>query len=302
MDIRPREDQPYYGEHLGDTGYWGPFVRVALERLGLPQGRLETPFVGTFPTFLIGPMVVKLFGESFDGRHSFQMEATVHQLLTEHREIPAPELIASGRLFEDEPTWPYLITRRFAGRAVRELDVTQGLTDRVIEEVGTAVRRLHHLEPPAALGSTKTLDRLRSSAPERVRNFGLPDKLVVQVADYLAEVLVPGTVVHGDITGDHLFIRDRRLEGIIDWGDALVADPYYELVPIYLDALRRSRPRLHRFLDAYGWGAPPDFSRRALQALLSFRFDWVSDVREMLDLHRINDLDELAGRMFDALI
>jgi aminoglycoside phosphotransferase (APT) family kinase protein len=302
MDVRPREDQPHYGEHLGDPGYWGPYVRAALAGLGLPQAPVETPFIGTFPTFLVGDMVVKLFGEGFDGKRSFEAEALLHQLLARHHEIPAPELIASGRLFESEPSWPYLITRRLTGRPVRDLDDVEGLTDRIIEELGTVVRRLHQLEPPAPLDSVKLLDRLRSSAPERVRHFGLPEWLVAQVADYLGEDRLPGTLVHGDITRDHVFVRGRRLEGIIDWGDVLIADPYYELVAVYLDALRGSSSRFRRFLDAYGWGTPADFPRRALQALLSFQFDWVSVVRHMVDLRRIDDLDELADRLYGDVV
>jgi len=40
---RPRIDQPHYGRHLGDAGYWSPYVAVVLARHHLPASELETP-------------------------------------------------------------------------------------------------------------------------------------------------------------------------------------------------------------------------------------------------------------------
>jgi hypothetical protein len=78
---RPREDQPHYGEHLGDPRHWGPYVRAALDRHSLPEDVIEAPFVGTFPTFIVGDVVVKLFGTSFDGQRSSRVELAMHELL-----------------------------------------------------------------------------------------------------------------------------------------------------------------------------------------------------------------------------
>ena len=58
---RPRDDQPHYGEHLGDPEYWRPYVLTALGRHNLPTAHVEPPFVGSFPTSLVGRLVVKLF-------------------------------------------------------------------------------------------------------------------------------------------------------------------------------------------------------------------------------------------------
>ncbi len=297
--LRPCEDQPHCGDNLGDPDYWGPYVLTALERERLARERVETPFVGTFPTFLVGEVVVKFFGGTFDGRRAVLVEETMHRLLADHPAIPVPELIASGQLWEDEPTWPYVITRRLAGRALRELDRIEHPSARMALELGEAVARLYRLEAPVVAARREKLGRLRGGAPERLRRFGFPSVLANQVADYLKDALPADTVVHGDLTGDHVFVRDSAIEGIIDWGDAMVADPYYELVPLFLDAFGGSRDRLRSFLDAYGWRASgAEFARRALQAILSFRFDTVAGIKRVVELDRVRDLGELAERLF----
>jgi aminoglycoside phosphotransferase len=298
LSERPRVDQPHYGDHLGDVEYWGPYVLEVLARHQESARMLEAPFVGSFPTFLAGDLVVKLFGPAFDGPASFRAEHAMHRLLALHADIPAPELVAFGHLFDDEPSWPYLITERWTGVAIREAEVAAGDAIEIAAGLGTAVARLHRLAPPAAVAERELLPHLRSTAAERLARAGFPVRLVDQVPEYLGDALPADTLVHADITADHLFVQEGRLLGVIDWGDAIVADPYYELVAVYFDALGGRRFLLESFLRAYGWVRDDDFCRRALQGLLEFQFDALGRVREMVDLDAVATLDELAERLY----
>src|SRR5207249_827295 len=85
---RPIDRQPHYGQHLGDPAYWQPYVEEVLGRHALPADRLEAPFVGTFPTFIVGDVVVKLFGPSFDGERSSRVETAMHLSLEGAPDIP----------------------------------------------------------------------------------------------------------------------------------------------------------------------------------------------------------------------
>jgi hygromycin-B 7''-O-kinase len=261
---RPRVDQPRYGTHLGDVDYWSPYVACVLSRHGVAAKEVEAPFVGTFPTFLAGDVVVKMFGPTFDGPATHAAELGMHRLLSVHPAIPAPALIADGWLFDDEPRWPYLITTRLPGVAIRE--VARGRFDyrAVAHTLGAATGRLHQLPAPTAVAERDVLPVSRADARERLRRFGLPDHLAEQVPDYLADALPPDTLVHADITADHVFVSGGELVGVIDWGDAIVADPYYELVAVYFDAFDGERRLLTEFLDGYGWDRGDDFPRRAL--------------------------------------
>jgi len=299
---RPRTDQPHYGAHLGDPGYWGPYVEVALRDSGLAVGRVEAPFVGTFPTFLVGEVVVKLFGETFDGKASYAAEAAVQNMLAGHSEIPSPALVAKGELFPEGTgwSWPYLVTERLSGQPIRVFDRSgPGLTP-VADRLGEVVARLHQLDAPPVVAERDLIPGLRRSAPDRLAQVGLPPRLVEQVSDYLIDAPAPSVLVHADITDDHVFLHGGGLQAIIDWGDAIVASPYYEFVAVYLDALGGSRELLGRFLASYGLDRDGQFPVHALQALLEFQFDAVTRVKELVNLDSVRELDELAERLFGS--
>jgi aminoglycoside phosphotransferase (APT) family kinase protein len=126
----------------------------------------------------------------------------------------------------------------------------------------------------------------------------MPGHLAVQVPGYLADALPATSLVHADITADHVFVDQAGLAGLIDWGDAITADPYYELVAVYFDAFGGRRQLLAEFLRGYGWDRADDFGRRALQGVLEFQFDAISRISEMVDLTKVKDLAQLADRLF----
>lgn len=298
---RPVTDQPHYGQHLGDVDYWGAYVRTALERSGLPTDRIEAPFVGTFPTFLAGDVVVKLFGETFDGADCFAAELAMAELLAAEPGIPAPGLVASGRLYDDHDhwpwPWPYLIMERLTSVPIREARTAPSVPA-VAAELGTAIGRLHRLPVPDVIAARDPLPGWRAAAPERLRGFGLPDRLAEQVPDFLADASAVRVLVHADLTADHVFLDDHGLAGIIDWADAIPADPYCELVATRFDALDGDAGLFSIMLDGAGWTRSDDFPRRALQGVLEFQFNAVTAIDELVGLHRFATLDELAEALF----
>ena len=72
----------------------------------------------------------------------------------------------------------------------------------------------------------------------------------------------PHALVHGDLGCGHVLADDAgRLAGIIDWGDALIADPAYDLAALLANCPRSFAERV---IDAYEGPASldPDASRR----------------------------------------
>lgn len=147
MLARPRVDQPHYETHLGDVDYWSPYVAGVLSRHHLAARTVEAPLVGTFPTFLVGDVVVKMFGPSFDGPAAHAAEHGMHLLLSAHPDIPAPALVAAGHLFDEDPRWPYLVTARLPGVALREVGHGRSDYRAVAHTLGAAIARLHQLHP-----------------------------------------------------------------------------------------------------------------------------------------------------------
>jgi len=294
---RPVDAQPHYGQHLGDAAYWEPYVVEVLARHGVATRPLEVPFVGTFPTFLVGDVVVKLFGPGFDGVRSCAIELALFDAIGDVTEIPAPALIASGHLFDGEPRWPYIVSERVGGVALREVQLADGDAEAIAHQLGAIVDRLHAVDVPPAVAARDLIPDLRRDAPERLRRFGLPAHLVEQVAEFLADAAPATHLVHGDITADHVFVDGSRVTAIIDWGDALMADRGYELPAVYLDALRGRREWFAAFLAGARWPLD-DLPRRGLQGILEFQFDAISAIAKLVDLRSVRTLDELAKRLF----
>jgi Ser/Thr protein kinase RdoA (MazF antagonist) len=226
----------------------------------------------------------------------------MHRLLDSPRAraIPAPKVLADGDLFDDDGTgwhWPYLIFERIPGVAIRELPANDDFAA-IAEHLGEIAAAVHLLTPPADVRARDLLPRLRADAARRCEGFGLPAHLAAQVPAYLADALPPDTLVHADITEDHLFVANGAISGVIDWGDAIVADPFYELPAVYLGALRGERPLLSAFLHGSGWLVDGDFARRALQGILEFQFNAITGIRELLPVDDIGTLDGLAEALF----
>lgn len=271
----------------------------ALDREGLPAESIEAPFVGTFPTFLAGDVVVKLYGETFDGAAAYAAERAMGELLATVSEVPAPAVIASGELFDgpDRWRWPYLIMERLASRPIREQRDLPSVPD-AVARLGAAAARLHGVPAPAVIAARDPLPSLRATAAERMRSFGLPDHLADQVPEFLTDAPAERVLVHADLTADHVFVDDHGLAGIIDWADAITADPWYELVALRFDALAGDPKLFSILLDGYGWPPSDDFEIRALQGVLEFQFNAITAIAETVDMAEIPTLTDLAYEVF----
>lgn len=101
-----------YRDRIGDVGFWYPYVAAVVARHRLPPGPVEAGFIGTYPTFLVGGVVVKLFGHSGFWRDDHAAELAAQQLLGEHPDIPAPPLLEHGRLYDRHDSWPSCVSYR----------------------------------------------------------------------------------------------------------------------------------------------------------------------------------------------
>jgi aminoglycoside/choline kinase family phosphotransferase len=108
--------------------------------------------------------------------------------------------------------------------------------------------------------------------------------------------------VHADLNQDHVLgvweAQHWQPCGVIDFGDALVGDPTYELVALHLGLFRGDKRLLQAFLAAYGdaelgRGLPT----RAMAMTLLHEFDLL-DVLEP-EVFMVETLEELASRIWD---
>lgn len=292
--------QSEYAARLSDVAFWAPYVHAALARHSLPARQPRAGAGGTFPTFLVGTYVVKLFPDLLFGPTCHAAEVDVHRLLLAHPEIPAARLIADGALFTHGWPWPYLITTRLAGSAWRRTAPRCAEQPRVAREIGRAIRQAHDLPAPGGpLWERDWLASLRTSCVDRHRRWGtLPDHLVHQIDSFLAPPSPLRRVIHADLHDDHVFVSRGHLVGIIDWSDALLADPYYELPALHLHTFRARRPLLEAFPDAYGWQVGADFAGRAMTMTLLHEFNPLGRAQQYMDIAAATTLEALAESLW----
>ena len=315
--VLPRPDLntlELYRRRFCDAAYWADCVRIVCERHGLlPCRSIANRVPGTYPTFIVNDRwVVKFFGRLFEGEASFRTELDANRLVAADGGIPAPALLAQGSLFPSHSAgqtdvrgdgeagdgwpWPYLIFECAPGDSLGEVYEQVGFDDKLglARQLGRMARRLHQtpIDGAGVLQPTwdayrQLLDERRGKCVEDHRAWGTPARWVDQMEEFLAPVeqliddSAPPSLLHADLTADHILGRFDggrwSMAGLIDFGDAMVGDPAYELIALHLDAFRCDRRLLAAFLAAYdpagGGRAGRGMIERARHLTLLHRFD-----------------------------
>ncbi len=291
---------------LGDVDFWAPYVAEVLSRHGLEVGEISAGFNATYPTFLVGEHVVKLFGGSRSWQASHTAERRALAAVAGDAEIAAPRLVADGRLFVGrEDSWPYLVTSRLGGEPLWRAELSPQGRAEFASALGRQMRRVHAL-PAAGVPSAADLRVLKVAAA--AAQSSLPAQLVAGVDRYLAGLgPIERVLVHGDLVANHLYVADGELTGIIDWGDATLTDRHYDLCQLHLDAFAGDKTLLRLFLEASDWPVREDFPHRALGLALIRQatglaqhqtMDVFEPLPALVALDELTSLEELADALF----
>jgi aminoglycoside phosphotransferase (APT) family kinase protein len=177
--------------------------------------------------------------------------------------ISAPTYV--GAPVADYP-YPFAGYRRLAGETACRLTWTAEQRAAVAGSLGSFLRALHSLHIDDATRSWAPQDELRRAALayrlpkvlERLQVIGnrkphIPAQELAALAEALSHAAPhPGLScwVHGDLYARHLLASDdRRLTGVIDWGDVHLGDPAVDLGIVFSFLPASARPQ---FRDAYG--------------------------------------------------
>jgi aminoglycoside phosphotransferase (APT) family kinase protein len=168
--------------------------------------------------------------------------------------------------------------------------------------LGRFVRALHDLSP--ALVAEAGLPSGEYDAVAMVEQVGrfradvlplVPAALSAMAVRVLERVAVVGAqaLCHGDLVAEHVLVRDGRVAGVIDWGDARVTDPAVDLAwPLHATP----PPFAAAFARAYRVDAPTAERARDRWALEPW-YAVHRDVFLELDGERIRHLDALSERL-----
>jgi len=288
------------------VAFWKPRLSAIFERHGWSGARqpITAGAGGTYPTFLLGDLVIKLFGGQGPWRSSFSAERAALQALATQPGVAGPRLLASGWLHEVSEAWPYLVMARVQGVAWGQAGLSLEQRLRIAAELGEQARLLGSLRPK---GVAALAMRRAGAVAEAARRSALPERLIAQIGDFLAALGAWETAfVQADLMHRHVFVAGGHLAGVIDWGDAALADPHYELAKLHLDLFDGDKRLLRAFLEAGQWNPAADFAPKALALALHRQAEGLAQHATMDVFHKLplllpggaGTLDRLAHALF----
>lgn len=244
--------------------------------------RVEAGYPGTCAVFVINNAVVVKFFPPMLGR-DYERELVTYRLI-EDRVPHLPRLLAEG-VYSDRIKWPYLAVAFLDGQAWRDAGAYMDPVNQiaVMEELGRTVHMVHDTPLPVSgrWPSMSDWENLAARLPEAaadlrehtaLSNHVLAEiELLMAATDWFA---VRPRLLHADLTEDHLLVRKREgwweMNGLIDWADVEVGDPFYEWVALWFSICRRDAGLFRAFLKGYDpLLAPEEFS---IERLLAFTF------------------------------
>ncbi|GKU84149.1 phosphotransferase [Niallia sp. NCCP-28] len=293
-----------------DMEFWWPYVVGVLEKnnMDISEHQPIAGIGGSYPAFIYGDVVVKIFGYTPSWEKNFELELAAQSAISIHSDIKVPRLIGWGALLDDpnEP-WRYLLTSKMAGDPVCKVSLTHEEWQTLASDLGREFKRIHEIRPS---GIATPKDWIGIKVTDAARHSSLPVHLIDQIDDYLKRIEMPSLdFVHGDITWSHVFVKEKRLSGIIDWGDAMMIDRHYEIGKLHLDLFECDKHLLRAFLKSSGWNITNDFEHKAMALSLyrqayglmqhNMRGDMFYKLPRLIELNEIQTLEELAFRLFN---
>ncbi len=306
-----------YSRHFIDPVLWLPFIEQVSHRHDLKCTSVHPGKAGTYPTFIVNEeWVIKFFGPLFDGETCWEVELESANLLTAAPEIPVAHVRARGEL-ETVQGWNYLVYSFIPSVSIGEVYQRVTFEDKLAfaHWLGKSLHRMHALEIPShtslpRLTAEKQLDWFtkRRGASKQV----WPSHLDSQLHDYLA---LSGTVnetiahhfIHADLTPDHIL---GKLENgcwttlaIIDFGDAMLGNIFYELAALHFDLFKCDKRLLTVFLESYclSENNRQNFVCKAMHTALMHQFDLFDLLfKQHPQWREIQSLERLAAILWDV--
>lgn len=277
-----------------------------------PARTLTAGALGTFPTYRTGTgLVVKLFPDVWDGPASYEAESAANAALV-GTGLPVPAVVAEGRLYDDDEggwPWPFLVFEEAPGMPLAQARAALDGRARLVlaADVGAFLRRLHTVPPPTGTWDRylSVLERRKRQVPDDdLRRHGhLAPHLLDAVPAYLArfpdevrfDVTAPPALVHADLHHDHLFLDPTtgHLQAVIDWGDVLEGDRWYDFGALVTGSFHGERTMIDAGYDAYGERPDPEVQ---LARMLLHGFDLFEAVPDVIR-KETRTLEELAQRL-----
>ncbi|KTD40553.1 aminoglycoside phosphotransferase family protein [Legionella parisiensis] len=238
-------------------------ARAIIHRHQLSEASLMLFPEGTNIVFLYGNKVIKIFPPFHQSQ--FESERLVLKHVYGKLSIKTPLLEHEGELFG----WPYLIIGKLEGTLLESLweNMEHDNKEIILRELGALIREVHAL-PTNGLEAIdchwpQFLEKQIAYCVEQHRTKGLPKVLLQQLPAYLDSIkeelpeIKQPVLLTGEYTPMNFLVSQAKgiwhLSGLIDFGDAMLGLPEYDLLGPGAFLIQGDKKLLHTFLMAYGY-------------------------------------------------
>jgi hygromycin-B 7''-O-kinase len=275
-----------------EEALWRPAIDAICQRHELSDEPCQRGPDGTHLVYYAGPSyVVKLYVPLFE--HDYAAEFVVAGHLEGRLGVMTPAIVHQGEI----AGWRYLVMTRLPGRPLREVwpGIPAANRQAIARTIGKMIARLRSISVEGVRDLTVAwpmfLARQVATAAERQRGSGLPEGLVAQIPAYLESTAVhlsecfEPVLLLADITDEHVLVskdgESWKVVGYVDFGDAFLGHPDYELVAPGLDIGRGDGQLLRALLLGVGYSASDlteELCRRLMAYTLVHRYVKLEDV------------------------
>lgn len=273
-----------------------PLIKYIFDRHNLPFAEIEHCTPGTNAVFKVGGLAAKIFAPTESGMDTDSDYKT--ELFGIERAnrlgLSAPQLLASGTV-EDKYIFRYLIMEHISGGSFGQLE--SGMTDEEKMEYAKQLRKItDKMNTPCE--SFNHIDVIsRALHCERWCKF--PLSFQNERREYLKQHKIAAPVyVHGDLNPDNVWIDTKGKLYIIDFADAVLAPPEYELAAVVCELFCFEKPYMDGYFGDYD---AIELAEKCFDGLLLHDFGYNIIRCNFGRIDEITSLDVLRERIYTAI-
>ncbi|MCA0369797.1 MAG: aminoglycoside phosphotransferase family protein [Proteobacteria bacterium] len=284
-------------------------AHALIKRHALPDAPLTRFSEGTNVVFALGDaLVIKIFPPFH--RDQYAREAAVLHSLLGKLPLSTPEILHQGEI----SGWPYIIMTQLEGTLLETLWDTLSPRNKesLLAELGLLIQQVHAL-PTQGLEAIDShwgqfMKHQIAGCVAHHRAHNLPEGLLAQIPAFLEEARPmlfkahKPVILTGEYTPMNLLVKEMdgiwHLHGVIDFGDAMLGSPAYDLLGPAAFLIQGDRALMRTFLISYGYddvSLNQSLSRYLTALLLLHQYSNLS-VQVRIDgwQERVNTLNDLA--------